>query len=46
MGNVMGAFKIAILTYIFGLFACVLVGVIIVIVRKFTSNREKEVEQA
>jgi hypothetical protein len=45
MGDVIGAFKIAILTYILGLFACGLVGVIVLIIRKITSNREKEIEQ-
>ena len=45
MGDVIGAFKIAILTYILGLLTCGLVGVIILIVRKLTSIREKGIEQ-
>jgi hypothetical protein len=43
MGDVTGAFKLAILTYILGLLTCGLIGVIILIVRKLTSNREKEI---
>jgi len=45
MGDVIGAFKIDILTYILGLFTCGLVGVIVLLIRKITSNREKEIEQ-
>jgi len=46
MGDVIGAFKIAILTYLIAFFVCGLVGVIILIVRKVISNREKEIEPA
>jgi hypothetical protein len=45
MGDVIVAFRIAILTYALGLFACGLVGVIILVIRKITSSREKGVEQ-
>jgi hypothetical protein len=45
MGDVVIAFRIAILTYMLGLFSCGLVGIIILIVRKITSKREEGVEQ-
>jgi quinol-cytochrome oxidoreductase complex cytochrome b subunit len=45
MGDVIIAFRIAILTYILGILTCGLVGIIILIVRKITSNREEGVEQ-
>ncbi len=45
MKDVIVACRIAILTYTLGLLACGLVGVILLILRKMTSNSEKEVEQ-
>ncbi len=45
MKDVMVACRIAILAYTLGALACGLVGVILLILRKMTANREKEVEQ-
>jgi uncharacterized membrane protein required for colicin V production len=45
MADIIVALRIAILTYALGLLASGLVGVIILIVRKITSNRAKGVEQ-
>jgi len=44
MADVIVALRIAILTYALGLFACGLVGGIILVVRKITSDRSKGVE--
>ena len=45
MNDIIVASKIAFLTYILGLFSCGLVGVIILMVRKITSNREEGPEE-
>ena len=45
MADVIVALRIAILTYALGLLACGLVGVIVLIIRKITSDRNKGGEQ-
>jgi len=45
MNDIIVASKIAILTYILGLFSCGLVGVIILMVRKIISNKEEGAEE-
>jgi hypothetical protein len=45
MNDIIVASKIALLTYILGLFSCGLVGVIILMVKKITSNREGGAEE-
>jgi len=45
MADVIVALRIAILTYALGLLACGLVGGIVLVIRKITSDRSKGVEQ-
>jgi len=45
MVDIIVAFKIAMLTYILGLVTCGLVGVIVLLIRKITANRGKEIEE-
>ncbi len=45
MGDVGTAFSIMILTSIFGLIMCALIGVVILIIRRLTSGRKEGVEQ-
>ena len=45
MGNLIDAFRVAILTYIFGIFTSGLIGIIILIIKKITYKREEEAEQ-
>lgn len=45
MGDVSTAFRIVILASILGLFTCAFIGVVILIVRRVTSDRKEGAEQ-